>query len=124
MKKISTHKAPPPGGHYSQAIVHGNTVYVSGQLPINPETGEKVLESIELQTWQALKNVAAILETAGSSMNRVIKTTVYISDVTLWSRVNEAYAEFFGEHKPARAIVPSRDLHYGFKVEIDAVAAL
>ena len=124
MKEINTKKAPAPGGHYSQAMVHGNTVYVSGQLPIKPATGEKVLESIESQTWQALHNVAAILEAAGSSKNRIIKTTIYISDVALWARVNDAYADFFGEHKPARVIVPSRDLHYGFQVEIEAIAAL
>ena len=124
MKKVSTPNAPAPGGHYSQAMIHGNTVYVSGQVPIDPETGEKVLDSIEAQTEQTLKNVAAILEAAGSSINRVLKTTVYISDIELWGAVNQVYSEFFGEHKPARAIIPSRDLHYGFLIEIEAVAAL
>ena len=124
MREITTQNAPPAGGHYSQAIVHGDTVYVSGQLPIDPETGEKVLDSIEAQTLQALKNMAAILEAAGSGAHRVLKTTIYISDVALWAQVNDAYAAFFGEHRPARAIVPSRDLHYGFQVEIEAIAAL
>jgi len=124
MIPILTPDAPAPAGHYSQAIVHENVVYVSGQLPIDPRTGEKHVGSIEEQTEQALRNVAAILEAAGSDISRVIKTTVYISDITLWDRVNAVYTEFFGEHRPARAVVPTRDLHFGFQVEIEAIAAL
>lgn len=124
MIPILTTDAPTPAGHYSQAIVHEDVVYVSGQLPIDPHTGEKRLGSIEEQTEQALRNVAAILEAAGSDISRVIKVTVYVSDITLWGRVNAVYAEFFGEHRPARAVVPTRDLHFGFQVEIEAVAAV
>jgi len=123
ISSISTANAPPPAGHYSQAIVHGGLVYISGQLPIHAETGEKCSGSIEEQTQIALENVAAILEAAGSGIHRVLKTTVYVSDVSLWPQVNEVYARFFGEHRPARAVVPSRDLHFGFKVEIEAIAA-
>ena len=115
MKEISTQNAPKPAGHYSQAIVHNNIVYVSGQLPIDPKTGEKRLGSIEEQTEQALKNLSEILKAAGSNINQVIKTTVYVSDIKLWGRVNAVYARFFGEHRPARAVVPTRNLHLAFK---------
>ena len=124
MEKIFTPNAPKPAGHYSQAIVHDNVVYVSGQLPIDPVTGQKRLGSIEEQTEQALKNLAEILRAAGSDIDSVIKTTVYISDIQLWERVNNVYSEFFGEHRPARAIVPTRDLHHGFNIEIEAIASL
>ncbi len=124
MKKISTPNAPQPAGHYSQAIVHGDTVYVSGQLAVDPQTGEKRLGSIEEQTEQALKNVAEILKAANSGVDRVLKTTLYISDIELWGRVNEVYTEFFGKHRPARAVVPTKELHYGFQIEIEAVAAV
>jgi len=110
MEKILTQSAPKPAGHYSQAIVHDNVVYVSGQLPIEPVTGEKRLGSIEEQTEQVLKNLAEIIKAAGSDTNRVIKTTVYISDIQLWDRVNSVYGEFFGEHRPARAVVPTKKL--------------
>jgi len=122
MIKISTENAPKPSGHYSQAIVHNNVVYVSGQLPIDPKTKEKRIGSIEEQTEQALKNLSEILKAAGSNINQVIKTTVYVSDIELWGRVNAVYSKFFGEHRPARAVVPTRDLHFGFQIEIEAVA--
>jgi len=124
MKAILTSDAPGPAGHYAQAIVHKGWVYVSGQLPIDPKTGEKRIGSIEEQTGQALKNVAEILKAANSDVSRVVKTTVYISDIGLWDRVNEVYAEFFGEHRPARAVVPTRELHFGFQIEIEAIAAV
>jgi 2-iminobutanoate/2-iminopropanoate deaminase len=124
MKEIFTQNAPKPAGHYSQAIVHGNLIYVSGQLPIDPMTGEKRIGSIEEQAEQALRNVSEIIKAAGSSMDQVIKTTVYISDMQLWERVNEVYSDFFGEHRPARAVVPTKDLHYGFQIEVEAIASL
>ena len=122
MKKISTRGAPKPAGHYSQAIVHNDMVYVSGQLPIDPKTGEKRIGSIEEQTEQSLKNVAEILKAAESDLTKVVKTTVYISDIELWPRVNRVYAKVFGEHRPARAVVPTRELHFGFQIEIEAIA--
>jgi 2-iminobutanoate/2-iminopropanoate deaminase len=124
MIEISTQNAPRPSGHYSQAIVHGDLVYVSGQLPIDPRTGERRIGSIEEQTEQALENLSAILEAAGSGRNQVIKTTVYVSDIELWNRVNAVYSTFFGEHRPARAVVPTRNLHFGFQVEIEAIAVV
>jgi len=124
MKIISTPNAPKPAGHYSQAIVHNDLIFVAGQLPINPETGEKRLGSIEEQTEQALRNIAEILEAANSDLNHVLKTTVYVSDMALWSRVNSVYAKIFGEHRPTRTVVPVKDLHYGFQVEIEAIATV
>ncbi|MEW6128453.1 MAG: Rid family detoxifying hydrolase [Acidobacteriota bacterium] len=124
MNSVLTPNAPKPGGHYSQAIVHNGLVYVAGQLSIDPATGERKLGSIEEQTEQALKNVSAILEAAGSDLNHVLKTTVYISDIDLWGQVNETYAKVFGDHRPARAVIPVKDLHYGFQIEIEAIAAL
>jgi 2-iminobutanoate/2-iminopropanoate deaminase len=124
MKYISTPKAPKPAGHYSQAIVHDGMVYVSGQLPINPQTGKKKVGSIEEQTEQVLQNLAEILKAANSHLDRVVKITVYISDIQLWDRVNAVYARVFEDHRPARAVVPTKDLHFGFQVEIEAIAAV
>jgi len=123
MRTINTVAAPQPAGHYAQAVEHGGLVFVSGQLPVKPGSGEKVVGTIEEQTEQALANVAAILEAAGSGLDRVLKVTVYVSDIALWDRVNTVYARVFGEHRPARAVVPTRELHFGFQVEIEAVAA-
>jgi 2-iminobutanoate/2-iminopropanoate deaminase len=124
MRRVVTINAPQPAGHYSQAIVYNGIVYISGQLPIVPETGEKILGPIEEQTAQVMKNLAAILKAAKSDLKRVLKTTVYVSDISLWDKVNAVYKEFFGIHRPARAVVPTRELHYGFKIEIEAIAAV
>lgn len=123
MEYISTPNAPVPGGHYSQAIVHNGLVFVAGQLPIRPG-GEKCLGSIEEQTEVVLANLKAILEAAGSSLEKVLKTTVYVADISLWGRVNTVYAQAFESHKPARAVVPVPELHYGFLIEVEAVAHL
>ncbi len=124
METIFTPDAPKPGGHYSQAVVHNGFVFVSGQLPVDPDTGEKNLGSIEEQTELVLKNTAAILEAAGSGIDRIIKTTVYVSDIGLWDRVNAVYTEFMGDHRPARAVVPTRELHFGFQIELETIAAV
>ena len=124
METISTTDAPVPAGHYSQAVIHNGLVFVSGQLAVDAATGRKYAGTIEQQTRIALENVAAILRAAGSDVDQELKTTVYISDIELWSRVNDVYAEFFGSHRPARAVVPTRDLHYGFQVEIEAIASV
>ncbi|MFW9807897.1 MAG: RidA family protein [Candidatus Thorarchaeota archaeon] len=108
--------------HYSSAVVHNGIVYVSGQLPINPETGLPVEGPIEVQARTAFQNLLDVLLAAGSSKEKVLRTTAYISDVSLWSKVNDVYAEFFGDHKPARTIVPSTNLHYDCLIEIDSVA--
>ncbi|BCS87918.1 RidA family protein [Pseudodesulfovibrio sediminis] len=124
MKSISTPECAPPAGHYSQGIVHNGLIYVSGMLAVDPATGERRLGTIEEQTEQALRNIEGVLKAAGSGRDRVIKCTCYISDIELWGRVNAVYATFFGTHKPARAVVPTRELHYGFLVEIDCIAAV
>ena len=123
IKRIGTKNAPAAGGHYSQAVVHNGLVFVSGQLSIDPQTGEKKLGSIEEQTEQVLNNVEAILKAANSDFSRVLKMTVYVADIELWSAVNAVYARVLGEHRPARAVIPTGKLHYGFLIEIDAIAA-
>lgn len=122
MEIVSTSNAPKPAGHYSQGIIQNGFVFVSGQLAVDPQTGEKKLGSIEEQTDVVLKNLAAILEAANSDLDHVIKTTVYVSDISLWDRVNKIYSEHFGNHRPARAVVPTKELHFGFQVEIEAIA--
>jgi 2-iminobutanoate/2-iminopropanoate deaminase len=104
-------------------MVHNGVVYVSGQLSIDPKTGERKLGSIEEQTEQVLQNVAAILKAANSDLSRVLKMTVYVADIDLWGAVNEVYSRVMGEHRPARAVVPTGALHYGFLIEVEAVAA-
>jgi 2-iminobutanoate/2-iminopropanoate deaminase len=108
--------------HYSSAVVHDGIVYVSGQLPMDPEKGQPIEGGIEEHTRAALQSLSRVLEAAGSSKDNVLRTTAYISDVSLWNRVNEAYAEFFEDHRPARTVVPTTELHYGCLIEIDAVA--
>jgi len=120
---VSTPDAPTPGGHYSQAIVYNGLVYVAGQLAINPHTGQKITGSIEEQTEQCLTNIAEILKAAGTDLSRVLKMTVYVTDIEMWGAANSVYARVMGDHRPARAIVPVKELHYGFKIEIDAIAA-
>ncbi len=124
MKLTFTENAPRPAGHYSQATAHNGTVYVCGQLPINPESGEKITGPIEEQAEQALKNLAVILQAAGSDLNHVLKTTVYLADISLWERMNAVYARVFGEHRPARTVVTAPNLHFGFQIEIEAIAAI
>ena len=120
---VQTENAPIPAGHYSQAVVYNGLVFVAGQIAIDPHTGEKKLGSIEEQTEQALKNVSEILKAAGSDMNLVLKMTVFVADIELWERVNEVYSRVLGKHRPARAIIPIKELHHGFLIEIDAIAA-
>ena len=122
MNTILTENAPAPRGHYSQAVVHAGLVYVSGTLPLEPASGQPVGGEVETQAERALENLKAVLEAAGSGLDRVLKVTVYVSDIALWSRVNALYARYFGEHKPARTVAPVNALHYGCLVELDAVA--
>lgn len=123
MEFIQTNQAAQPLGHYSQAVKQGNIVYISGQLPITKE-GTMITGDIKEQTLAALANLEAILKEAGSSKNKVLKTTIFISDISLWAEANEAYASFFGEHKPARSAVPTKDLPRGFLIEIESIATI
>lgn len=124
IKRIQTTDAPTPAGHYSQGVVHNGVLYVSGQLSVDPKTGEKKLGPIEEQAEQALSNVHGILRAAGTDWDRVLKMTLYIADINLWEAVNKVYIRVLGENRPARAVIPTGPLHHGFLIEIDAVAAL
>lgn len=124
MKLIQPSGQPPPKGHYSPGIESNGLIYVSGQLPMDLVTREPFTGSIEEQTELALRNVEVILRAAGSDLDQVLQMTIYISDIELWGRVNEAYARVFGDHRPARAIVPVKDLHFGTQIEIQAIAAV
>ncbi len=123
MEKVQPDNWPIPAGHYSPGIVHNGLVYVSGQLPMHLETRVPFTDSIGDQTELALRNVETVLAAAGSGLENVIQMTIYISDMEYWGEVNLAYARVMGEHRPARAIVPVKDLHFGVKIEIQAIAA-
>ncbi len=109
-------------GHYSPGVLVGNTLYISGQLPMDPETNQLVAGGIQAQTKAALGNVDRVLTAAGLAKTDVAMCRVYIPDMAYWDTVNDIYAAFFGEHKPARVIVPTRELHHGALVEIEAIA--
>ncbi len=120
---ISTNKAPAAIGPYSQAVKIGELVFVAGQIPIDPASGEVVNGDIQSQTRQALKNVEAVITAAGSSLDKVIKTTVFITSMDDFSLVNEIYAELFSTCAPARACVEVSRLPKDVNVEIEAIAA-
>lgn len=120
-KQVSTTKAPGAIGPYSQAIAAGNWVYTSGQLGLNPETGDLV-EGVQEQARQALNNVKAILEEAGASLEHVVKTTVFLKDMNDFAAVNEVYSTFFAEPYPARSAIEVARLPKDGLVEIEAVA--
>ena len=122
IKRIQTPDAPTPAGHYSQATVYNGLVFVAGQLSIDPATGEHKIGSIEEQTEQALNNVHAILQAAGSDWSRVLKMNISVADIGLWEAVNKVYSRILGEHRPARAVIPTGPLHHGFLIEIEAIA--
>jgi 2-iminobutanoate/2-iminopropanoate deaminase len=124
MKLVSTSAAPTARGHYSQAVVHGGLVYVAGQLPLVPGDPERRLATFEEEARQVIANVVAILNASGSGADLILKATVYIADVSHWPAFNAIYAELIGEHRPARTVVPVAQLHYGYRVEMDAIAAL
>lgn len=122
MKVIQPDNQPTPKGHYSPGIEHHGIIYISGQLPMDLVTREPFAGDIETQTELALRNVENVLNAAGSNLSRVLQFTIYISDIELWGEVNKKYAEVMGDHRPARAIVPVKDLHFGTKIEIQAIA--
>jgi reactive intermediate/imine deaminase len=124
MKKIQPPNQPTPKGHYSPGVEHNGLIYVSGQLPMDLVTREPFAGAIEEQTELALRNVEAVLHAAGSDLKHVLQFTIYVSDIELWGKVNETYARIMGDHRPARAIVPVKDLHFDTKIEIQAIAAV
>lgn len=119
---IATSKAPAAIGPYSQAVVVGDLVYTAGQAAVDPQKGKLIEGGIEDQTRQTLRNIAAILEAAGSSMDRVVKTTVFLQDMGDFAAMNAVYATFFGDVPPARSTVQVAALPLGALVEIEAVA--
>ena len=121
---ISTENAPGAIGPYSQAVKAGNLIFCSGQIPLDPQTGEFVSEEIAEQTRQVLKNLSAVLEAAETSLNNVVKTTVFLADMNDFAQMNEVYAEFFSENKPARATVQAARLPRDARVEIECIAVI
>ena len=121
---INPNTLAPPGGHYSHAVVAGGLVFVSGQLPIAP-SGEKLNQaSFDDQARQALANVAAALAAAGTGVAQLVQVRVYVTDIGHWPAFNKIYAQWAGDTRPARAVVPVPLLHHGFQIEIEALAAL
>ena len=123
LKKVSTSSAPAAIGPYSQAIIYGNIVFTSGQIPINPATGNIENTTIEEQTEQVMKNLAAVLEAAGSSFEKAIKTTCVLADISYFAAFNEVYAKYFIS-KPARSCVAVKDLPKGALVEVEVIAEI
>ena len=123
MERVHSEDAPAPVGPYSQAVAHAGWVFASGQIPLDPRTGKSVDGDIEAQTERVIANLAAVLEAAGSSLARVVKTTVYVTDLALFARINAVYARHFtGPIPPARAAVQVAALPLDAAIEIDAVA--
>jgi 2-iminobutanoate/2-iminopropanoate deaminase len=121
---ISTDKAPRAIGPYSQAVRVGGFVFASGQIPIDPATGEFVAGGVAEQTDQVLRNISAVLEAAGAGLDRVVKTTVFLADMNDFTAMNEVYGRFFSEQPPARATVQAARLPRDARVEIDAIALI
>ena len=119
---VSTDKAPGAVGPYSQAVIAGDLVFTAGTLPLDPKTGEVVADEIGAQVRQALSNVQQVLEAAGSSLDRVVKTTVFLTDIGNFAEMNSVYAEFFTSAPPARSTVEIGPLPKGMLVQIEAVA--
>lgn len=123
MKKIvSTEQAPKAIGPYSQAVVSNGFAFLSGQIPINPATGQLIEGDVEAQTVRVLENLKAVLEASGSSLARVVKTTVFLKDMGEFARMNAVYAGYFPENPPARATVEAARLPRDVRVEIDCIA--
>lgn len=121
---VTTGSAPEPVGPYSQAVIAGHFVFCSGQIAIDPSTGEIVTDSIENETAQVMDNLSAVLEAAGSSFARAVKMTIYVTNMGDFGRINEVYGTYFGDNPPARATVEVSALPKGVNVEIDCVALI
>ncbi|WP_101296810.1 Rid family detoxifying hydrolase [Halegenticoccus soli] len=124
MQEISTDDAPPSIGPFSQAVRHGDTVYVSGQGPIDPDTGEIASEDVREQTRRTLENVATILAAAGTSIDNAVKATVFLTDMDHYDAVNEVYAAYVSDPYPARSAVQVVELPVDIHVEIEVIAAV
>ena len=123
LKKVATDKAPSAIGPYSQAVICGNMVFTSGQIPINPKTGTVEAQTISKQTEQVMQNLQAGLEEAGSGFEKAVKTTCFLADINDFGAFNEVYGKYFTT-KPARSCVAVKDLPKGVKVEVEVIATL
>jgi len=121
---IKTESAPAAIGPYSQAVQAGGLLFCSGQIPLDPATGELVRGDVAVQTGQVMRNIAAVLEAAGTGFDRVIKTTIFLADMADFAAVNEVYGSCFSGHKPARSTVAVKDLPRGALIEIEVIAAV
>ena len=118
---INTNKMPAAKGHYSPVVEHGGILYISGQIPVDPENGS-IPDTIEEQTRLVLARIGMLLKESGSSFSKVLQVRIYVTDISLWDEVNRVYAEIFQDHKPARCVVPVGSLHYGCLLEVEAIA--
>ncbi|MBN2237921.1 MAG: RidA family protein [Bacteroidales bacterium] len=121
MQIINTEKMPKSNGHYSTAIEHNGILYISGQLPLDPVTRQKP-NTFKEEVLLVFKKLELILNEAGSSKNKVLQMRIFLADIELWPEMNDLYADFFQDHKPARIVVPSPPLHYACSLEIEATA--
>jgi 2-iminobutanoate/2-iminopropanoate deaminase len=124
MQFLATEEAPRAIGPYSQAVRSGNTIYTSGQIPLDPATGEIVEGDFETLTRRVFENLKAVLESGGASFGNVVKATVFLKSMSDFQALNAVYAEYFGDHKPARSTVAVADLPKGVPVEIDLIAVV
>ena len=123
-KIINTKKAPAPIGPYNQALISNNMVYISGQIPLNPETNELITGDIATETHQVMRNLHEILEEAGINFNHVVKSTIFLSDMSLFAAVNEVYGSYFSSDYPARETVAVKGLPKNVNVEISMIAVM
>lgn len=123
MEGIETKFSVRDGGHYVPGMKHNDVLYISGQLSIDPETGKVPEGGVKAETGQALKNMELVLKEAGLTRRDVLQCRVYVPDVAYWPELNQVYGEFFGDHRPARVVVPTNKLYNGCLVEVEAVAA-
>lgn len=124
MRTISSDRAPKAIGPYSQGIAASGFLFLSGQVPLDPETGDLVHGTVREEVTRVMDNLKAVIEAAGSGLDRVVRTTVYLTDLQDFAAMNEVYARYFGAHRPARSTVQVAALPKGARVEIDAIAAL
>jgi len=124
MQIIHTSAAPAPIGPYSQAVLHNGLLYMSGQIAIDPASGDLVQHSLEAETRQVMNNIAALLEAAGTNFNKAIKTSIFLSDMSLFAEVNTIYGSYFSGHYPARETVAVKGLPKGVNVEISMLVAV
>jgi 2-iminobutanoate/2-iminopropanoate deaminase len=124
IREVATPGSPAPAGHYAQAVVHGDTVYVAGILPWDPDDLEAPIGDIEQQARRVMTSLKNVLEASGSGLDRLLQVTIFVADLSDWAKVNEVLAEMLGDHRPTRAVVPVLPLKRGAALELTAIAAL